>query len=68
MDASFHDKNMCNDRWLSGLVDAMDEVESLAADDFCRSADVPAILLAQLYGRPLTNRQLSAALSSFELV
>ena len=57
MYASFHGKNMCNDRWLAGLVDAMDEVESLRADDFCRSADVPARLLAQLHGRPANVRQ-----------
>ena len=54
---AFHEKNMCNDRWLAGLVDAMDEVESLRLDDFCRSADVPAGLLAQLRGCPANVRE-----------
>jgi hypothetical protein len=51
MHASLNDKNLCNDKWLAGLVDAMDEAESLAADDFCRASDVPAGLIAQLFGR-----------------
>lgn len=48
MRALMNDKNLCNDKWLSSLVDAMDEVESLRADDICRSVDVPAGLMAQL--------------------
>jgi hypothetical protein len=51
MQTSTSNKNPCNDRWLAALVDAMDDVEALAADDFCRSADVPAGLLAQLNRR-----------------
>jgi hypothetical protein len=61
MYASFHNKIMCNDKWLSGLVDAMDDVESLRADDICRSSDVPNGLLAQFYGRAAENRQSMAA-------
>jgi hypothetical protein len=49
-----NDKNLCNDKWLSGLVDAMDEVESLRADDICRGAYVPAGLMAQLNGHAAT--------------
>ena len=45
------DKNICNDKWLSGLVDAMDEVESLRVDDHCRVASIPDGLIAQLYGQ-----------------
>ena len=51
MHASLNDKNLCNDKWLAALVDTMDEVESLQADDFCRAAYVPAGLMAQLHGR-----------------
>lgn len=45
------DKDMSNDKWLSAFVDAMDEVEALRADDYCRGASIPAGLIAQLYGR-----------------
>jgi hypothetical protein len=51
MQTPVNDKNLCNDRWLAALVDAMDEVESLAADDFCCSTAIPAGLLAQLNRR-----------------
>lgn len=50
MRAIGNDENICNDKWLSALVNAMDEVESLRADDICRSAYVPEGLLAQLHG------------------
>ena len=48
MRAVSNEKNLRNDKWLSALVDAMDEVESLRADDICRGAYVPAGLMAQL--------------------
>lgn len=44
-------QNLCNDKWLSALVDAMEEAEALRADDVCRGADVPARLMTQLRGR-----------------
>jgi hypothetical protein len=47
-----NDKNLCNDKWLSGLVDAMDEVEAERADDICRVSVVPAALMVQLHRRP----------------
>ena len=50
MHATLNDDNHCNDNWLSGLVDAMVEVESLRADDICRRIDIPAGLAAQLRG------------------
>lgn len=46
-----NDKNPCNDRWLAALVDAMDEIESLRADDICRSVRIPAGLIEQLSAR-----------------
>jgi hypothetical protein len=51
MQTANNDKNLCNDRWLAALVDAMDEVESLRSDDICRSVRAPAGLLAQLSRR-----------------
>ena len=48
MRAVSNEKNPRHDKWLSALVDAMDEVESLRADDFCRGSYVPAGLMAQL--------------------
>jgi hypothetical protein len=50
MRTSGNDENLCNDKWLSSLVEAMDEVESLRADDICRSAYIPEGLMAQLHG------------------
>jgi hypothetical protein len=52
MQALANDKNLCNDNWLSALVDAMDEVEAERADDICRAIVVPAGLMAQLQRRP----------------
>ena len=49
MQALANDKNICNDKWLSALVDAMDEVEAVRADDICRAIVVPAGLMAQLH-------------------
>jgi hypothetical protein len=67
MRAFLNDKNLCNDKWLVGLVDAMDEVESLRPDDICRSAYVPAGLMAQLYGRtPQISRAQRLAASPYE--
>jgi hypothetical protein len=54
MRAFLDDKNLCNDKWLSALVDAMDDVEELRADDICRGVYVPAGLMAQLHGHALT--------------
>jgi hypothetical protein len=51
MQVTENDKILCNDKWLSALVDAMDEVESLRADDICRGSFVPAGLMVQLRGR-----------------
>ena len=48
MQALANDKNICNDKWLSALVDVMDEVEADRADDVCRVSLVPAGLIAQL--------------------
>lgn len=62
------DKNSCNDKWLAALVDAMDEVESLRADDFCRTASIPSGLIAQLYGQaPKSNVRRQWAPSAREL-
>jgi hypothetical protein len=51
MRALANDKNICNDKWLAALVDAMDEVEAERADDICRASYAPAGLMDQLYGR-----------------
>lgn len=51
MRVTLSDKNTCNDKWLAALVDAMDEVESLRADGYCRGAPIPVGLIAQLYGQ-----------------
>ena len=48
------DKNICRDKWLLALVDAMDDVEELRADDICRGVYVPAGLMAQLHGHAAT--------------
>jgi hypothetical protein len=69
MHASLHDKNLCNDKWLSSLVDAMDEVESLRTDDICRGAYVPAGLMAQLLGQtPKISHPVRSAPSAFLFV
>lgn len=66
MRAGLNDKNLCNDKWLAALVDAMDEVEAERADDVCRAVFVPAGLMAQLYGgRVRAQRVLT---TRFELV
>jgi hypothetical protein len=68
MRASLNDRNLCNDKWLTSLVDAMDEVESLRADDFCRGAHIPAGLMAQLHGRMSSvSRASQAAPSALQL-
>jgi len=54
MQALANDKNICNDKWLSALVDAMDEVEADRGDDVCRVSFVPAGLIAQLQ-RPMVD-------------
>ena len=61
MRALTNDQNLCNDKWLWSLVDAMDEVESLRLDDFCRSADVPAGLMAQLASSAGRSQPISSA-------
>jgi hypothetical protein len=61
-----NDKNICNDKWLAGLVDAMDEVEAERAEDVCRASYVPAGLIAQLYGRTADPRRVFTP--RFELV
>ena len=67
MYASLSDQNLCNDKWLSALVDAMDEVVADRPDDICRDAFVPAALLAQLYGqRPMIRRTRRAARCDFQ--
>ena len=58
-------ENICNDKWLASLVDAMDEVEAARADDICRAGGVPAGLLAQLDGRDFAAA--SATAPRFEL-
>jgi hypothetical protein len=60
MRAGLNDKNICNDKWLAALVDAMDEVEAERAEDICRAAYVPAGLMDQLYGRTASPRRLFA--------
>ena len=58
MRAGLNDKNICNDKWLSALVDAMDEVEAQRADDICRGCvcacrpDGPAV---RPHGQPATR-------------
>lgn len=37
-----------NDKWLSGLVNAMEEVSLMRSDDICRSVAAPRALLKQL--------------------
>jgi len=54
-------KNICNDKWLSGLVDAMDEVETERADDICRVSFVPAALMVQLHRRPAPQSRFNVA-------
>jgi hypothetical protein len=54
-------KNICSDKWLAGLVDAMDEVEAERADDICRVYVVPAALLAQLQRRAPTRPHFNIA-------
>jgi hypothetical protein len=66
MRALLNDKNLCNDRWLAALVDAMDEIEADRADDICRASNVPAGLVAQLYGRAVPSQRVFAP--RFELV
>ena len=66
MRAPSNDKNLCNDKWLSGLVDAFDEVESERSEDICRGSYAPAGLMAQLYGRTAEPRRVFAP--RFELV
>jgi hypothetical protein len=51
MQALANHKNICNDKWLVALVDAMDDVETGRADDICRVYAVPAALMAQLQRR-----------------
>ena len=60
MRALLNDKNLCNDKWLAALVDAFDEVEADRADDICRASDVPAGLMAQLYGRAVSSQRIFA--------
>ena len=51
MQALANQKNICNDKWLAALVEAMDEVDAERADDICRVNSVPAALMAQLQRR-----------------
>jgi hypothetical protein len=68
MQVTANDKNLCNDKWLAALVDAMDEVESLRADDVCRGSFVPAGLMAQLRGRKvIASRSRRPANAHFQL-
>jgi hypothetical protein len=56
MDLLAVEKNICNDKWLYGLVDAMEEVSGMRSDDICRSAVAPRALIAQLRQRqPVTE-------------
>lgn len=56
MDLLAVDKNICNDKWLYGLVDAMEEVSEMRSDDICRSAVASRALIAQLrQRRPATE-------------
>ena len=61
MQALANHKNICNDKWLSGLVDAMDEVEVQRADDICRASFVPAALILQLHRRAASLPRFNAA-------
>lgn len=61
MQALANHKNRCNDKWLSALVDVMDEVEAERADDICRAIVVPAGLMAQLQRRPVTRPRFNVA-------
>ena len=61
MQALSDDKNICNDKWLSALVDAMDEVEAERADDICRAIVVPAGLIAQLQRRAAVQPRFKVA-------
>ncbi len=49
------EKNASNDKWLHGLVDAMEEVAETRSDDICRSAVAPRALIAQLRQRRMTT-------------
>lgn len=48
MDLLAVEKNICNDKWLHGLVDAMEEVSETRSDDICRSVVAPCALITQL--------------------
>jgi len=61
MQALANHKNICNDKWLSGLVDAMDEVESERADDICRVSSIPAALMVQLHRRATVHPHFNVA-------
>ena len=69
MRAVLNDKNICNDKWLSALVDAMDEVEAERAEDICRGCvcacrpDGPAV---RPHGQP-RDAYLRPVLSSPDL-
>ena len=65
MRAVSNEKNHRDDKWLSALVDAMDEVGSLRPDDICRGAYVPAGLTAQLASNVGRLQRVTA--SRFEL-
>jgi hypothetical protein len=65
MRAVSNEKNLRCDKWLAALVDAMDEVESLRADDFCRSTYVPAGLMAQLASAAGRVPQIAASRFAF---
>ncbi|ETR75931.1 hypothetical protein X566_20660 [Afipia sp. P52-10] len=54
MDACVIREISCNDKWLQGLVNAMEEVAWLRADDICRSTRAPAALMSQLQRRQKT--------------
>ena len=61
MQALANHKNVCNDKWLSALVDAMDEVETERADDICRANVIPAALMAQLQRRAAPRPRFNVA-------
>lgn len=61
MQALANRKNICNDKWLAALVDAMDEVEAERADEICRVEFVPAALVAQLQRRTVTRPHFNVA-------
>lgn len=48
MDVLAVEKNVRNDKWLAGLVDAMEEVSEMRSDDICRSVVAPRALITQL--------------------